>query len=96
MQSYLPVAYGILVPLRGVEPLSPALKGGFLTTGPPGNALGLSILVQILLPHFCKYHFPFCSTPAFSSPAFCVPGWLQTLPRLIFREKSFLVSFIQI
>ena len=90
------MAYGILVALLGIEPLSPALKAGFLITGPPGNSLGLSTLVQILLLHFRKYPFPFCSTPAFSSPAFCVPGWLQTLPKLIFHEKSFLVSFIQI
>ena len=28
-------ACGILVPSPGIEPLSPALQGGFLTTGPP-------------------------------------------------------------
>ena len=30
-----PVAYEILVPRPGIEPTSPALEGGFLTTGPP-------------------------------------------------------------
>ena len=30
-----PVAYGILVSQPGIEPTSPALEGGFLTTGPP-------------------------------------------------------------
>ena len=43
-----PVAYGILVPSwhmgsyfpeRGIEPASPALQDGFLTTGPPGKSL---------------------------------------------------------
>ena len=28
-------ACGILVPLPGIEPMPPALEGGFLTTGPP-------------------------------------------------------------
>ena len=30
-----PVACGILVPQQGVQPMSPALEGRFLTTGPP-------------------------------------------------------------
>ena len=30
-------ACGILVPPPGIEPKSPALQGGFLTTGPPGK-----------------------------------------------------------
>ena len=33
-----PVACGILVPRRGIEPMSPALEGGFSTTGPPGKS----------------------------------------------------------
>jgi len=32
-------ACGILVPQAGLEPESPALQGGFLTTGPPGKSL---------------------------------------------------------
>ena len=31
-----PVAYGISVPQPGIKPASPALEGGFLTTGPQG------------------------------------------------------------
>ena len=31
-------AHGILVPRPRIEPVSPALEGGFLTTGPPGKA----------------------------------------------------------
>ena len=31
-------ACGILVPRPGLEPVSPALESGFLTTGPPGKS----------------------------------------------------------
>ena len=31
------MACGILVPGPGIKPMSPALQGGFLTTGPPGK-----------------------------------------------------------
>ena len=31
--------HGILFPRPGMEPVSPALQGGFLTTGPPGRSL---------------------------------------------------------
>ena len=31
-------AHGILVPWSGIEPESPALQGGFLTTEPPGKS----------------------------------------------------------
>ena len=34
-----PAACGILVPRPGIEPMSPALEGRFLTTGPPGKSL---------------------------------------------------------
>ena len=34
-----PVAYGILVPRPGIEPVSSALQGRFSTTGPPGKSL---------------------------------------------------------
>ena len=34
-----PTACGILVPQPGMEPMSPALEGGFFTTGPPGKSL---------------------------------------------------------
>ena len=33
-----PAACGLLVPQPGIKPASPALEGGFLTTGPPGKA----------------------------------------------------------
>ena len=33
-----PMAGGILVPRLGIKPMSPALEGRFLTTGPPGTS----------------------------------------------------------
>ena len=33
-----PAACGILVPGPGIEPVSPAFAGGFLTTGPSGKS----------------------------------------------------------
>ena len=36
-----PAAYGTLVPWPGIELMSPALAGRFLTTGPLGNFLNL-------------------------------------------------------
>ena len=33
-----PAACGVLVPWPGIEPASPALEGGFFTTGPPGKS----------------------------------------------------------
>ena len=33
-----PLAYGILIPRPGIEPVSPVLEGRFLTTGPPGKS----------------------------------------------------------
>ena len=36
-----PLACGILVPWPGIEPVSPAMAGRFLSTGPPGKSPGL-------------------------------------------------------
>ena len=33
-----PEACGILAPEPGIKPVSPAMEGGFLTTGPPGKS----------------------------------------------------------
>ena len=40
-----PVACGILVPRPGIEPVSPALQDGFLTTGPPGKSLEIALMI---------------------------------------------------
>ena len=42
------MACGILVLRSGIKPISPALQGGFLTTGPPGKSH-----VFIILPAHC-------------------------------------------
>ena len=46
-----PVAYEILVPRPGIEPTSPALEGGFLTTQLPGNppSVQFSSVTQLCL-----------------------------------------------
>ena len=46
----MPMACGVLVLQPGIEPSSPALEDGFLTTGPPGKSLefiSLKIKVQL-------------------------------------------------
>ena len=40
-----PPACRILVPQPGIEPESPTLKCGFLTTGPPGKSLQIPYVV---------------------------------------------------
>ena len=41
------VACGILVPIPGIELVSPALAGGFLTTGPPAKSWGFFPLISL-------------------------------------------------
>ena len=38
------------LPGPGIEPVSPALAGGFLTTAPPGKPQGLCLLIFLLFP----------------------------------------------
>ena len=40
-RAYLPRGVWDLSPQPGIEPASPALEGGFFTTGPPGKFLSL-------------------------------------------------------
>ena len=54
-------ARGILDPGPGIEPSSPALEGGFLTTGPPGKSLDYKLLENGLSPVFS-------SPPEFPAP----------------------------
>ena len=42
------MACGVLVPRVGIELTSPALQGGFLTTGPLGKSLGFCISDKFL------------------------------------------------
>ena len=43
------MACGILVPPPGIEPMSPALQGGFLTTGPLGKSLFFVFILAALV-----------------------------------------------
>ena len=43
-----PAACGILVPWPGIQPASPALQGGFLTTTPPGSSLPYTLKLLYL------------------------------------------------
>ena len=52
------VACGILVPRPGIEPASPALEGGFFTTGPPGKSLVKLILMKIFKIFFVTHTTP--------------------------------------
>ena len=49
-----PVANGILFPWSGIEPPSPALKGGFLTTGPSRKCQVFSLMKSsVFLSLYC-------------------------------------------
>ena len=52
-----PAACGILVPRPGIEPTSPVLEGGFLTTGPPGKS---QHLISYKVPEQLKKKNHFC------------------------------------
>ena len=41
-----PSACGILIPRPGIEPVSPALEGGFLITGPSGKSWPMGLIVK--------------------------------------------------
>ena len=49
-----PRACGVLVPQPGIEPTFPALEGGFLTTGPPGESLELVLVLGYRLSYCTK------------------------------------------
>ena len=51
-----PAARGILVPPLGTKPVSPALEGGLLATGPPGKSLEVKFLSQEFLLHLYPHH----------------------------------------
>ena len=55
-------AYGILVPHPGIEPISPALEGGFLITTPPVVVQSLSC-VSLQLHELQHTRFP-CPSPS--------------------------------
>ena len=48
----------ILVPQSGTEPAAPALKGSFLTTGPPGKSLEYPFVSAVSWLEICEGHSP--------------------------------------
>ena len=53
-----PVAWRILVPPPGIEPVSLALEGGFLATGSPGKSLKVYFFLFILEGYLCFRRLP--------------------------------------
>ena len=69
-----PAACGILVPQPGIELASPALEGGFLTTGPPGSPNYCNFVVQFEIREYYISSFHLFSQDCFGySGSFVVP-----------------------
>ena len=62
-------ACGILVPLPGIEPTSPALEGEVLTTGPPGKSHYLSLNAALPI----TMYVAFTKLLSLSVPQFLLP-----------------------
>ena len=67
-----PAACGILVPRPWIEPTSPALEAGFLTTGPPGKFPIPSLNISFLLNGFTLTRKTALSCKAVNSVKFCI------------------------
>ena len=65
-------ACGILVPRPWIEPTSPALEAGFLTTGPPGKFPIPSLNISFLLNGFTLTRKTALSCKAVNSVKFCI------------------------
>ena len=63
-----PLACGILVPRPGIELMSPALEGRFLTTAPPGKSLCYSFEAQTLVMFLYSKFFSDFQLPLKSAP----------------------------
>ena len=70
--SSCPTASGILIPQWGTEPVSPALEGGLLTTGPPGKSHGPFISCQMMCR--CKAGWEYVLWLLAMSPQEAVPS----------------------
>ena len=66
-----PMACGILVSRSGIEPLSSALEGGFLTTEPAGMSLIICFVGQILPASASASSFRLVAVSLSISPYFC-------------------------
>ena len=72
------VAFGSLIPWPGIEPVSPALQGGFLTAGPPGKSLSFSVDGPLF--YFSRCEIFLYTTPPDDDDFRCV--WYEFLPHL--------------
>ena len=66
-----PMACGILVSRPGIEPVSSALEGGFLTTEPAGMSLIFCFVAQILPASASGSSFRLVAMALSISPCFC-------------------------
>ena len=62
----------ILVPSPGIKLMSPALQGGFLTTGPPGKSLYWRILMFFIYHRKTKDNFIILLHTAVTGRAICI------------------------
>ena len=84
-------AGGIFVPQPGIKPMSPALQGRFLTTGPPGKSLLLLQLLRsrpVLVNRDCLNPVIRCSQPLSSS-------WQHPSLAVFWPHRDFLTLVIQ-
>ena len=79
----------ILVPWPGIEPSSPALKGGFLSTGPPGKSPSLFVLM-LKLPEVCPALGWLLLTYTLSTSLSCGTGFSRLHSLLIIWNQKFL------
>ena len=85
-----PAACGILVAQPGLEPASPALEGGFLTTAPPGES---PILIFIFIFIICSCVFPIntlrARTRVYSS-MYSLKQLIRYLPSILYMLNKYL------
>ena len=67
------------LPRPGIEPVSPALAGGFLSTAPPGKSLLLVLKIEALL--LSRYGEEKAMAPHSSTLAWKIP-WMEEPGRL--------------
>ena len=65
------MACGILVPPPGIGPTSPALEGGFLTTGPPGKSQESLLVHWVILFYFILFSSTSLLLPTHLPPPSC-------------------------
>ena len=92
-------AYGILVSQPGFEPMSSALQGGFLTTGPPGESLwGTSNMNKSRQDSVLNPHAQSASGLTHSWLLLCYPYLTQaSLPSVILKlieTQKFISNFL--